>query len=72
MFGCWPQLLGRYPDWYTFELKFLYQNYTPLLPEDVSRLKEWGFIYNREQPFVDITIGVGTAVTIIGVPGKVY
>ena len=67
---CWPNVLGKYPDWITEELKWNCRNYTPALTEDVSRLKEWGFVYNREKPFVDVCVGIGTAVTIIGVPGE--
>ena len=65
-----PKILGRYPDWLTFEQKWLCGNYTPQLTAYRSHLDEWEFVYNREKPFIDICIGIGTAVTIIGVPGK--
>ena len=32
--------------------------------------KEWGFAYNVHKSIVDICIGIGTVVMMIGVPGK--
>ena len=45
-------------------------NYTPAKTAHLSRLKDWGFLYNSEKPVLYICIVIGTAVTIIGVPGK--
>ena len=70
MFICSPQLVGKYPDWVTFELKFLCFNFTPEDVADIPCRKEWGFAYNRGKPFVDISIGIGAVVTTLGVPGK--
>ena len=70
MLICSPQLVGKYPVWFTFEHKFFCYNFTPEYVAFVKRLKEFGFIYNREKPMVDIAIGIATAVTTFGIPGK--
>ena len=70
MFGCTPQIFGHYPDYITFERKFRCGNYTPAQRAHLSRMDEWGFVYNREKPFVDICIGIAAFVTIFGVPGN--
>ena len=73
MFVCWPMLLGKYPEWYTCQRKYrCTTNHTPAQAAYLFRQKEWSFVYKREKPFVDITIGIGTCVTIIGVSGNYY
>ena len=69
MFGCWPAIYGQYPDWITFEQKWRCGFYTPELRAYLSHQKDFGFVYNFQKPFVDISIGIGTVVTSIGVPG---
>ena len=70
MIVCIPTLRGKYPDWMTWERKFGCVNYTPESVEHVYHLKDMGFVYNEEKPMVDVYIGIGTVVTIFGVPGK--
>ena len=71
LFVCYPYLLGRYPDWISWLDKRNCFNYTPALTAHLYLTKEWGYVYNRAKPFVDINIGIGTAVTVLGVPGKI-
>ena len=70
MFICVPEVFGKSPDWLTWEQTWLCGNYTPQLTEDSHKLKEFGFVYNIEKPMVDISIGLATIITTIGVPGK--
>ena len=68
---CMPLVLGApYPDWATREYILGCVNYVPESIAHVYRLKEWGYVYNREKPMVDVFIGLGTIVTALGVPGK--
>ena len=70
LFACWPQLLGRYPDWFTnWDEIWSCGNYTPQ-GIYIRRMKEWGHLYNTRKPFVNICIGIGTVVMVVGVPGK--
>ena len=70
MFGCWPVIYGRHPDWVTWELIWRCGNYNPAQIAQYNDLKEWDHAYNDAKPMVDICIGIGTVVTTIGVPGK--
>ena len=70
MFICVPEVFGKSPDWLTWEQTWLCGNYTPQLTADSHKLKEFGFVYNIEKPMVDISIGLATIITTIGVPGK--
>ena len=70
MFICIPQLMGKYPDWFPFELRFFCRNLTLETVAYRTLLKQWDFVYNYEKPFVDIAIGIATVVTTLGVPGK--
>ena len=69
MFICLPQLAGKFPNWASWDQIWICSNYTPEESEIVYRVKELGFIYKLQKPMVDIIIGIGTTVTVIGVPG---
>ena len=70
LFVCTPNVVGKYPDWFKGDLIWGCINYTSKLLAEVNRRDEWGYIYNGEKPFVDITIGIAAVVTTVGVPGK--
>ena len=70
MFICVPEVFGEYPDWLTGEQKWYCGNYTPQLTAHVHKLKEFSYVYNKEKPLVNISIGLATVITSIGVPGK--
>ena len=68
---CNPSLLGvPYPDWATMDYILACDNYTPESIAHVVHLRNMGFLYNWAKPMVDILIGLGTVVTIVGIPGK--
>ena len=68
---CVPFVLGvPYPDWATRDIIFGCENYVPESMAHFYHLKDMGFLYNRDKPMVEITIGLGTVVTALGVPGK--
>ena len=68
---CMPFVLGApYPDWATRDYILGCVNYVPENYAHVYRLKNMGFVYNREKPLVDVLIGLGTIVTALGIPGK--
>ena len=69
MFVCFPQFVGKFPDWFDLDEVWLCVNYTPLLTS-ILRNKEWGYLYDTNKPFVDIGIGIGTVVMVVGIPGK--
>ena len=68
---CVPFVMGvPYPDYYTRDFIFGCQNYVPESIAHFYHLKNIGYLYNIDKPMVDVYIGLGTAVTAIGVPGK--
>ena len=73
MFICLPHVAGSSPDRpLTWQQRWTCGNYTPDQISFNRRLDQFGFVYNREKPFVDICIGIGTVITTFGVPGKTY
>ena len=71
MFGCWPVILGKVPDWATWDFIWRCVNYTPSQTDYMRHLAKWDYLYKGGKPFVDICIGTGTVVTTIGVIGKI-
>ena len=68
---CVPVVFGvPYPDYYTRDEIFGCVNYVPESIAHIYHLKDMKYLYNRDKPVVDVMIGLGTIVTVLGVPGK--
>ena len=72
MLVCLPTLVETFPDWVSWEQVWLCGNYTPQDVEHYYNLDDLGFVYNREKHTIDVFIGVGTVITVIGVLGKTF
>ena len=69
MLVCIPQVVGKYPEWYKGDRIWGCGNYTPELAAHNYRRKDFSFVYNREKPMVDVSIGIAAVVTTLGIPG---
>ena len=68
---CVPFVLGvPYPDYDIMDDILGCVNYVPESIAHVYHLKDLKYLYSRDKPMVDVMIGLGTIVTVLGVPGK--
>ena len=69
MLLCHPTLVDKYPDWLSLEEIWFCSYYTPRDVEHYYNL-DLGLVYNSGKKTIDVFIGVGTVLTVIGVLGK--